>query len=181
MFDYWITILSWEIIDRHRSNARKIRFDILIWGPSLQDKELYLIRIKIKDYLNGLGHSAKFSEELLNEGLDKSAPDPIIDEFFHADAAQIIIVLYRSRGTQTEFDRILKYDKFARKSLIFVEDELWDVLQTSLSQENWNSVKNQVQRIGTYNEQIIITIIKEFIDKLQFAEYLRKLELELLS
>ena len=172
--------MSWDLIDKHRSNARKIKFDILIWGPSAKDTELYPIRIKIKEYLNHQGHSAKFSEDLLKEGLDKSAPDPIIDEIFHADAAHIIIVLYRSRGTQTEFDRILKYDKFARKSLIFVEDYLWEELLFSISRYNWDNVKNHVSRISTYNEQTIIPLIKEFIDKLQFTEYIRNLELELL-
>lgn len=172
--------MSWEEIDKHRSNARAIKFDILIWGPSAKDKELYPIRIKIKDYLNQLGHSAKFSEDLIKEGLDKSAPDPITDEFFHADAAHLIIVLYRTRGTQTEFDRILKYEKYARKSLIFVEEYLWEELLFTISQYSWNNLEKQVQRINTYSEQIIINFIKDFIEKLQFAEYLRNLELKLL-
>ncbi|MCB9220131.1 MAG: hypothetical protein H6610_11820 [Ignavibacteriales bacterium] len=173
--------MSWEVIDKHRSEARKTKFDILIWGPSTTDDQLFSVRDKIKTYLNSLGHSAKFSEDLINEGMNKAAPDPIIDEFFHADAAHIIIVLYRSRGTQTEFDRILKYEKFARKTLIFVEEYLWEKLQSSLSKSSWTNSVCSMKIISQFDGDLLINFISEYLDKLQFSEYLIKLELSLLS
>jgi len=173
--------LSWEIIDNHRLEARQIKFDILIWGPSNENILLFDVRRKIKKHFNDIGHSAKFSEELIQEGKAKAAPDPITDEIFHADAANVIIVLYGSRGTQTEFDRILKYDKIIKKTLIFVETSTWDKIMTSLSEYEWQKISNKVKKMEFFDEKEIMRTINEYIEALQFTEYLRKLELDLLS
>ena len=60
--------MSWKIIDEHRQNARNIKFDILIWGPSQNDKYNFSIRTRVRNHLISVGHSAKFSEELIFEG-----------------------------------------------------------------------------------------------------------------
>ncbi len=173
--------MSWEIIDKHRANARSIVFDILIWGPSETDSSLYVIRKEIKDYCNSNGHSAKFSEDLIKEGTIKSAPNPIIDEFFHADAAQIIIVLYESRGTQTEYDRILKYHKFLTKALIFVEEATWKRIGESLSGYEWINNRNNIKIIKEFNSCVIISTITKCLEDKQFDTYLRRLEMNLIS
>jgi hypothetical protein len=173
--------LSWEIIDRHRENARKITFDILIWGPAKEDCELYSIRNEIKDFCSKAGHSAKFSEELIHEGTCKPAPNPLTDEVFHADAASIIIVLYESRGTQTEYDRILKYNKFINKSLIFIEVSTWDKIRNSLSGFEWSKKRHNVVILDKFNSYEIIRSLNNYLEELQFSEYLRNLEINLLS
>ena len=173
--------MSWEAIDIHRKNARNIKFDILIWGPSRCDKPIYSIREFIKNYLNKTGHSAKFSEELILEGNHSAAPDPIVDEFFHADAAQIIIVLYNSRGTQTEFDRILKHEELIRKTLFIIEKTTWNKLMKSLSKSQWLSIKHNVQIINNYTKDKVHKIIDNYIEQLQFSEYIRNLEIKLLQ
>jgi len=173
--------LSWEIIDRHRSNARKIAFDILIWGPSKENPTLYTIRKDIRDYCTNCGHSAKFSEELILEGNNKAAPNPLTDEFFHADAANLIIILYESRGTQTEYDRILKYEKIIKKSLIFVESITWEKITVSLSRVEWEKKNGNISIIESFDSNEIINIIHNHLEELQFSEYLRNLEIELLS
>ena len=173
--------MSWEIIDRHRLNARKISFDILIWGPSEENSYLYAIRKEIKEFCVKSGHSAKFSEELLMEGSCKSAPNPLTDEFFHADAANLIIVLYESRGTQTEYDRILKYKKFLNKSLIFIETSLWEKISISLSGFEWVSNNNRISIISKFKSKEITEIIQRHLEELQFCQYLRNLEINLLN
>ena len=173
--------MSWEIIDRHRLNARKISFDILIWGPSEENSSLYAVRKEIKEFCTKSGHSAKFSEELYIEGNCKSAPNPITDEFFHADAANIIIVLYESRGTQTEYDRILKYKKFLNKSLIFMEASLWEKIRVSLSGREWASNNNKLSILKKFNSEEITEIIQGHLEELQFCQYLRNLEINLLN
>ncbi len=109
--------MSWKKVDIHRRRARQIPLNILVWGPSHKDRKGYALRMNIRNYLNKNGHSAKFSEELFKEGNIKAATDPLIDEIFHADAANLIVVLYGSKGTQTEFDKILGYEKFAHETV----------------------------------------------------------------
>jgi hypothetical protein len=173
--------LSWEIIDNHRLKARQIRFHILIWGPSYENTLLFNIRREIRDYFNNNGHSAKFSEELIQEGTAKAAPETITDEIFHADAADIIIVLYESRGTQTEFDRILKYERFIKKTIIFIEISTWENIMNSLSKNEWLKINNKVIKMKLFDINEILQDINSYIETLQFSEYLRKLELEFLS
>lgn len=173
--------MSWEIIDKHRLNARKISFDILIWGPSQEHSSLYVLRQEIKEYCLNSGHSAKFSEELILQGNYKSAPNPLTDEFFHADAANLIIVLYESRGTQTEYDRILKYKKFLNKSLIFIESTMWEKISISISGFEWAKNNNNLSIIKNFNSKEILEILKNHLEDLQFCQYLRDLEINLLS
>lgn len=103
------------------------------------------------------------------------------DEFFHADAANLIIILYESRGTQTEYDRILKYEKFIKKSLIFVETATWEKITTSLSRRDWAKNNSHLSIIENFNAKVIIEIIHNHLEELQFSEYLRNLEITLLS
>ncbi len=173
--------MSWEIIDKHRSKARSISFDILIWGPSNDDSLMYSIRKEIKEYCLKFGHSAKFSEELINEGNYKSAPNPLTDEFFHADAANLIIVLYKSRGTQTEYDRILKYERFYKKSLIFIESGTYKKISRSISGVEWLKNSENLLIINEFNSMEILEKINNHIEELQFTQYLRKLEIDILS
>ena len=172
--------MSWEKIDEHRRNARNTKLDILIWGSSESDPELYKIRREIQNYLQEQGHSAKFSEELVNEGKVKTSPDNLIDEFFHADSADLIILLYKSRGTQTELERILKYGKFAKKCFVFMELEMWNILQSTLLKIQLKIQQSRIISIDNFNTKVIIEMLNTLIENKQFEEYLKKLEINLL-
>ena len=170
--------MSWDIIDYHRDKARKKKYNILIWGSSKENKITYNLRIKIKEYLNKNGHSAKISEELLKYGDYEPAPNSIIDEIFHALAADIIVVLYKSRGTQTEIDTILKFDEVARKAILFIEKEILKKIKTSISAKNWDCLKCKINEIDSFKIKEILNTINNYIEEKQFIEYYRYLQLE---
>lgn len=172
--------MSWQsIIDKHRRNARDISFRILVWGSSDQDAKSHTLRLSVRKHLCNTGYSAKFSEDLLCEGKEAAAPDIIMDEIFHADAANLIVVLYGSRGTQTEVDVILEFDEFARKSVILLDDEIWSNLKHSLSCFRWQSLGARILIVSkqNWNEEVICKNLDEIIEEFQFSEYIRKLKL----
>jgi len=176
--------VRWEKIKKHRKAARKISFDILIWGPSQTDREGYKLRFAIKKHLANKGHSVKFSEELITERDVPPAPDPVTDEMFHADAANIIIVLYGSRGTQTEFDKILKYEAFARKSVIVVDKATWDlVTKRGLAGYSWKNFNGETLILldSQMNARTICSELDKLVEKFQFSEYLKRLEKRLIK
>lgn len=170
--------MSWGLIDEHRKKARLIAFRVLVWGPSEQDAIGYRLRSAIKGHLISKGHSAKFSEELVTEGALPPAPDPIIDEVFHADAADLIVVLYRSRGTQTETDVILADAHFAAKSIVIFDEPSWERLMNGLSAERWRDFRGRVLKFSEsqYNETDICDALGDLIERLQFAVYYRNLK-----
>ena len=174
--------MSWEKIIEHRTAARKISFRILVWGPSKADRVGYKLRLAIKKHLAKNGHSAKFSEELFKKSIVPPPPNPIADEVFHADAADIIIVLYGSRGSQTEFEMILKYDALARKSVLVVDKKTWDVVtKKGLAGYNWKNFKGEILIIpkSQLKAQIVCSKIDKLLEKFQFAEYIKNLESKL--
>jgi len=175
--------MGWEIIDGHRKKAREVAFNILVWGPSKQDKVDFGLRKCIQNYLKSKGHSAKFSEELIDEGLVSAAPNKIIDEIFHADAANLIVVLYGSRGTQTEVDVILEFEEFARKSIILVKEDTWKRIRYSLSCDKWQTFGAKVVVIPKklWTGEDLCKKLDDVVVEFQFAEYLRDLKLRLLQ
>jgi hypothetical protein len=170
--------MGWKLIDEHRKKARQIAFDILVWGPSTKDNAGYQTRLRIKEHLIKNGHSAKFSEELINEGKISASPNPIVDEVFQADAADLIIALYGSRGTQTEVDIILEHEKFARKSVIALSEVTWNNIMNSLSAEKWRNFPGKILRFpdDQYDYANLSNAIDDLIERLQFAEYYRRLK-----
>ena len=93
----------------------------------------------------------------------------------------LIIVLYESRGTQTEYDRILKYHKFLTKALIFVEEATWKRIGESLSGYEWINNRNNIKIIKEFNSCVIISTITKCLEDKQFDTYLRRLEMNLIS
>lgn len=167
--------MSWEQIEEHRIKARQVYFDILVWGPSVEDGAGHKLRRAIRDHLTDKGHSAKFSEEFTNEG--RPAPDPIVDEYFQVDAAHLVVVLYGSRGTQTEVDVLLESEDFARKSIILLSEEIYSRIMKSLSAYKWKNFKGEVLLIpdGKCDIASILHVLDDQVEKLQFAEYYRRL------
>ena len=169
--------MSWKQIDKHRKKAREIAFDILVWGPSQGTNSSYDLRIGIKKHFCQNGHSAKFSEDLINEGEVMAAPDIVVDEIFHADAANLIIVVYGSRGTQTELERILSIDRFARKSILVVNDLTWQTQMQTLTSFQLQNFPGEILKVpdDEFETDTICRDLDGMIEKLQFAEYYRKL------
>jgi hypothetical protein len=170
--------MGWKLIDEHRKKARQISFDILVWGPSAKDSIGYQLRSLVKEHLIKNGHSAKFSEELLTEGKIAPSPDPIVDEVFQADAADLIIALYGSRGTQTEIDVILEHENFARKSVIALNEGTWNNIMNSLSAEKWRGFRGKILWFldDQYNHVNLCNALDDLMERLQFAEYYRRLK-----
>ena len=172
--------MCWEIlIEEHRRKIRQISFSILVWGPSQADEEGHNLRLKIRDYLNSIGHDAKFSEELIAECREEALKSIIQEEVLHAHTANLIVVLYGSRGTQTEFDRILANDSVAIKSIVFVEKDKWESILLSVSRDVWKNFvgKKIIVPNDCFNADYICKELKSFIEYLQAAEYISRLKL----
>jgi hypothetical protein len=168
--------VSWKQIDIHRKKARLISFDILIWGPSTEDGSGYNLRLSIKNHLAQNGHSAKFSEELYREGKIPPPSNPVIDELFHADSANLIVVLYGSRGSQTEVEKILGYKRFANKALVVLSESMWINIIKGLSAVEWQNFEGKILKLPD-NQMEAIDIchaLDQQIENFQFAEYWRR-------
>ena len=170
-----------EIIDEHRRKARQISFRILVWGPSAQDSTGYQLRMTIRDHLASNGHSAKFSEELITEGKVKPAPNPIHDETIHATVADLILVLYQSRGTQTEVDKILSASDLARKAIVVVGETTWNHLMQSVSRFQWENFRGAILKLPDhqFDNSHICSKLDEVVENLQFTEYIDRLKSKL--
>jgi len=119
-----------------------------VWGPGNDGSVEYATRCAVRDELRRLGHDAQFSEDLAAE--PSALRDPIDDETLQADAAHLIFVLYGARGTQTERDMILTLPGIAAKSVIFIEESLYEIVKTkSLAGTSWETA-NRASRIITY-------------------------------
>ncbi len=171
-----------ESIDEHRRKARQIYFRVLVWGPSAQDNTGYKLRLAIRDHLALNGHSAKFSEELIKEGKVKPAPNPIHDETIHATVADLILVLYQSRGTQTEVDKILSDSDLARKAVVLIEETTWNRLMQSVSRFQWEKFRGIILKFADdhFDNFNICGKLDEVIENLQFNEYIDRLKSKLL-
>gem|GEM_PF-3173726 len=170
-------IVSWNQIDEHRKKARQISFDILLWGPSAEDGSGYNLRLSIKNHLAQNGHSAKFSEELYREGEIPPPSDPELDEILHAEAANLIVVLYGSRGSQTEVEKILFASKrYASKALVVLSESMWSNIMKGLSAVKWQRFKGEILKLPDTQMEAtdICHALDQQIENFQFAEYLRR-------
>ena len=95
----------WARLRESRSKPGSYPLDVLVGGPAPGDSPEYRKRVEIRDALKAAGHNAALSEELIRA--DQPDLDSLEDELLQADAANLIVVLYGNRGTQTEVDRLL--------------------------------------------------------------------------
>src|SRR5688500_225765 len=98
---------GWERLCTRRDAAKRHPLRILVWVPAKGGDLEFQKRLEIRDTLRRENHYAEFSEDLVPK--DGSANDPFDEELLQADEADFIVVLYGSRGTQTEVDRILSH------------------------------------------------------------------------
>jgi hypothetical protein len=128
----------WVRLEQLHTRAVAFPLDILVWGPAESDSLEYRKRCEIRDSLNADGHHAAFSEDKMPP--DSEAWDPLDAEFLQADTADLIIVLYGSRGTQSEVDTLLLDERFAAKAAIFIDASQHDLVKRSVSKGTWEKL-----------------------------------------
>ena len=170
---------GWTKLALHRQQAATHPLAILVWGPSDDGSSEYLCRCKIRDRLRAAGHDARFSEDLARH--PTALRDPIDDETLQAESADVIIVLYGSRGTQTEHDVILANSEIASKAIIAIERRLKKTLVTrALASEAWRKTSKHA-RIIVYNEKqlpdLVVDEIIAMTQEIRQAVYVRGLRL----
>ena len=127
-----------EKLNLHRKNAQSYSLHILVWGagPSNKDCKAYRARCEIREELKRKGHTTDFSEELCQH--EHSLINPILDENIQAKFADAIVMLYESRGTQTEHDRILlESTELMVKTVVVIRKEILNNIKTSISGTDW--------------------------------------------
>jgi len=168
---------AWEVLKEQRARAATFPLDILVWGPSDDGTPEYKARCKIKDELKKRGHNAAFSEELCVG--PNAIRDPLRDEFLQADSAHAIIMIYGSKGTQTERDAILEYPDIGRKAYILIEEEVWSNIQGSVVWKSWEEME-RISHVIKYKgmellENKVMEICKE-MDELRKELYVKALK-----
>jgi len=129
---------AWVILREHRRRAATFPLNILVWGPSDDGTREYKARCMIRDELKKRGHNAEFSEVLCKA--KDAIPDAMHDEFLQALSADAIIMIYGSRGTQTERDTILVYPDVACKTFLLVEESVWSNIQNTMVSKSWEKM-----------------------------------------
>ena len=130
-----VSASSWSVLQQHRHKAATYPLNVLIWGPSYDASREYRARLYLRQKLKALGHDAQFSEELCTE--PNALDDPMKDEHLQAASAHVIVMIYGSRGTQTERDYILTERDLAGKAIILIEKQLYERVKTrSLAGKN---------------------------------------------
>lgn len=167
----------WNALQHHRKAASRHPLQILIWGPGNDGSVEFSARCQLRDRLLEQGHMAEFSEDLCED--PEALDDPIDDERLQAEAADLIVMIYGSRGTQTERDLILSERHLAAKSIVFVEHATQQVvLDRSLVSTNWK-VMSEAARIITYSSDdlpaLIIDTTVAITEKARRASYVRSL------
>ena len=155
----------WNRIKERRREGDNHPLRILILGPSDDGSFERAIRCKVKDELIKLGHGAVFPEDLCEqEGAWKE--DILSDIVLQAREADAIIMIYRTRGTQSERDMLMNslLDNygFAQKSFLFIGETLHKAVNKSLTGQDWNRIA-RVAKIHTYNDSNDYEGAEEFI------------------
>jgi hypothetical protein len=171
------TPMSWAVLEDHRQRAAAYRLNILVWGPSDDGSREYSVRCRLKDEFLRLGHDARFSEELCAQ--PNALHDPMNDERLQAEAAHLIVMIYGSRGTQTERDFILTDRDLAAKAIILVERRLYEQIKTrALAGKSWeemSGVATILQYKKSDSEAALVRKVCELTHKIRTALYVRDL------
>ncbi|MFA5291970.1 MAG: hypothetical protein WC496_02940 [Phycisphaerae bacterium] len=171
----------WSTLNQRRREGETYPLRILILGPSNDGTIEYETRCNIRDKLQALGHGAFFPEELSIQSGAWS--DELLAEIvMQAQEAHVIIMIYRTRGTQSERD-ILMNDMidnpcFAQKAIIFVEEEMYSKIKESLTGQDWERMR-KVSDVQLYNvndlPDKIVKKAEDITQKLRRKVYVRNL------
>jgi hypothetical protein len=168
---------SWEVLRHHRKQAAQYPLDILIWGPGKSRTVEYQTRVVLRKVLLLAGHNAQFSEDLCSE--PGALADPLKDERLQAEAAHVIIMLYGSRGTQTERDVILTERELACKSIILIDKAVYArVLPQTISGKSWEEMSHLAKVIPFKRTDLprrVVKIVSELTDQIRCACYIQDL------
>jgi hypothetical protein len=168
---------AWRKLHLHRARAARVTLDILVWGPGASGGTEYQTRCQIRKRLEEAGHNARFSEDLCTE--DGALDDPLSDELLQADAAHAIVVLYGSRGSQTERDTILVKPKIASKVIFFIEKSMYSAVTKSISGKSWEEV-GRLSRIIIYDkkdlQKVVVQQAYDLMEKARRALYMDYLQ-----
>lgn len=159
----------WDKLEEHRRKAACYPLQILILGPSDDGSIEYKTRCKLRKKLFNYGHKPAFGEDLHKQS--NALKNPIDDLTLQADSAHVIIMIYSTRGTQTERDVLLSNKNFADRSIVFVEEALFEQVKTSLAGEDWNLMSRVAEVVKYSKGQLPKQVIKVASDR---TEELRK-------
>ncbi len=170
--------VKWAQLKEQRAKAATFRLDILVWGPSDDGSPEYEARCSLRDELRGRGHNANFSEELCEES--DALGRTLDDEYIQAESAHAIIVIYGSRGTQTERDKFLDRHWIARKTYVLVSEEILGGIRRSLIWDNWQEMA-RIAEVISYRgpedmKKKIVTVCDE-MEKLRQRYYVKNLKM----
>jgi len=177
--EYWETI--WSTLEQRRKEGEKYPLRILILGPQEDGTIEYKTRCMLREKLQKLGHGAVFPEDLCKQ--DGAWSDELLAEIvMQAQEAHVIIMIYRSRGTQSERDilmsNILDNFAFAQKSIVFVENAMLTKLKESVTGQDWENM-SKVAEVHTYQAteqpEEIVNKVKDITQKLRRQVYVRYL------
>jgi len=103
---------------------------------------------KIKEW----GHNPVTSEELCKH--KQSLENPLDDEKIQAKCSDAIVVVYGSRGAQTEVDTILQPNPdLVKKTVMVIKEETLNDVLKSVSSSNWrDKIIPQAKKVIRYSE-----------------------------
>ena len=167
----------WARLDEHNAKADRYPLDILVWGRGADDSIEYKKRCEIREALKKAGHSAAFSEDLI--GPDRTVGDALDEELLQVDAADLVVVLYGSRGTQSEIDTLLDDPRFAEKAIIFIHVDIKPGAFKGVSGGRWEKLARRAQIVEYTTEQMnrceVVGKAEEWATKARRAAYIRDL------
>lgn len=174
---------GWPALESHRIRAKAYRLKILVWGPTNDGSHEYAARCRLRDELCSRGHDARFSEDLCSQ--PSALPDPIHDERLQAAAAHLIVMIYGSRGTQTERDVIVADREIAGKAIILIEKEFYRTIKTrSLAGRSWEQME-QLAKVMTYRkgelDRRAVSAVCRVTEDMRVACYVQELRLRNLN
>jgi hypothetical protein len=135
-------------LKEHQRRAAMEPLNILVWGPAKGDDIEHTKRREIRDVLGEDGHHVYFSEDLILA--TKITNNPSDDELLQVDSAHLVVVLYGSRGVQSEIEDLLRYPRLAEKAILFLHEKTLGKVLASYSGEFWKKLRRRAEVI-TYN------------------------------
>jgi hypothetical protein len=168
---------SWHLLRQHRELAARYPLNILIWGPGKDKSVEYRTRVRLRQVLLEMGHNAQFSEDLCDE--PGALNDPLNDERLQAEAAHVIVMLYGSRGTQTERDVILTEREIACKAIVLVEKNMYQqLLPNSVAGKSWEEMGRTAKIIPFSKRDLpkgVVADVCKLTEEIRCACYVRDL------
>jgi hypothetical protein len=175
----------WSRLKERRREGECFPLRILILGPSDDASFERTLRCRVKEQLTKLGHGAVFPEDLCEQ--DGAWKDDILSDIvMQAKEADCIIMIYKTRGTQSERDilmsGLLDNHQFAQKSIVFVGSTIYKQIKISLTGQDWERL-GKVAEVHVFDdtnsyegiEPRILTTVEERTQNLRRLVYVRGL------